>query len=172
MVPSDGGKGRREAPSSLSPLCCSGSGELWEVERRVGGLSAAFYTATCCRETANHRSGQHSPFQHSYRHPQRAEGTSPQGRGKERTVLCTHMHTNALGLCIEGDADWGAAQYCTARTGQLWWLCTWCPAWPDGTAHLGMAGTSPPSWWRKRVHFKSPAWLLSAAEFQPAPPHS
>ena len=38
----------------------------------------------------------------------------------------------------------------------------------DGMARLGMAGTSPLSWWRKWVHFNSPARLLSAAELQPA----
>lgn len=35
MVPSDGGKGRRAAPSSLSPLCCSGSCGRWRGKQEV-----------------------------------------------------------------------------------------------------------------------------------------
>lgn len=52
-----------------APSAVQGVGSCGEVERKVGGLSAAIYKATCCRETASHRSGQHSPFQHSYSHP-------------------------------------------------------------------------------------------------------
>ena len=69
MVPGNGGKGRTEigekaALSSPSPFRWLGSRELWEMERRVGGLFAAFYKATCCRETVSHGSSQHSYSRH------------------------------------------------------------------------------------------------------------
>lgn len=69
VVPGHAGKSRMElrekaALSSQSPFRCLGSREMWEVERKVGGLSAAFYKATCCRETASHGSRQHSYSSH------------------------------------------------------------------------------------------------------------
>lgn len=44
------------AVSFLSAFHCLVSRKLWQVESSVGGLSAVFYKATCCRETARHSS--------------------------------------------------------------------------------------------------------------------